>query len=208
MLISPDASLEQMWAVKRMATLYGAELSGYSDAYVLPGDGDDYLIRDDKGANRKGLELLAIDSDRESFAVALNDTDLLVNFNNDLFFSDINEEFKLLLDTKDCIAICSHALELAEKAAIVLPTASYSEYGGTIINEDGVLQRFNKALSKHDDPHDILEITRLLGGAIADAPRAWPGIRQSVDLLSNVQPENIPAEGLNLKSSEEPHVGS
>jgi len=208
MLISPDASLEQMWAVKRIATLYGAELSGYSDAYILPGDGDDYLIRDDKGANRKGLELLEIDSDRTSFATALNDADLLVNFNNNLFFSEINEEFKLLLDSKVYIAICSHALELAKKAAIVLPTASYSEYSGTIVNEDGVLQRFNKALSKNDDPHDILEITRLLGGAIADAPRAWPGIRQSVEVLSDIQPENIPAEGLKLQSSEEPHVGS
>ena len=207
-LLSPDCSLEQMWAVKRIATLYGAELSGYSDAYVLSGDGDDYLIRDDKAANRKGLELLDIDSSRESFLAALNDADLLVNFNNDLFFSDSNEDLKPLFAGKNCIAVCSHALPLVKQAAIILPCASYSEYGGTLVNEDGVLQRFNKALTKNDEPNDILEITRLLGGAIADAARAWPGIRQSVEVLSDVQPEHIPAEGLKLQSSEEPHVDS
>lgn len=208
MLISPDCSVEQMWAVKRIATLYGAELSGYSDAYVLPGDGDDYLIKDDKAANRKGLELLEIDSDKESFSAALDDADLLVNFNNNLLFSDINEDLVPLLESTESIAICSHALQAFKKATIVLPVASYSEYGGTIVNEDSVLQRFNKAVFKNDDPRDILEITRLLGGAIADGQRAWPGIRQSVAALSDVQPEQIPAEGIKLQSSEEPNVGS
>ncbi len=207
MLVSADCTLEQMWAVKRIATLYGAGLSGYSDASVLPGDGDDYLIRDDKAANRKGLALLDIESSKEAFIAALHDTDLLVNFNNDLFFSKVNDELKPLLDSKECIAVCSHVREVFAKAAIIMPTASYSEYGGTIVNEDGVLQRFTKAVTKNDDPHDILEITRLLGGAIADAARAWPGIRQSVGVLSAVQPEQIPAEGLKLQSSEEPHVG-
>ncbi len=208
MLLSADCTLEQMWAVKRIANLYGAGLSGYSDASVLPGDGDDYLIQDDKAANRKGLELLGIDSSKESFMAALQDADLLVNFNNDLFFSNINDELRPLLDSKECIAVCSHARKLFEKAAIIIPTASYSEYGGTIVNGDGVLQLFRKAVTKNDDPHDILEITRLLGGAIVDAARAWPGIRQSVAVLSAVQPEQIPAEGLKLQSSEEPHVGS
>lgn len=208
MLISPDSSLEQMWAVKRIATLYGADLSGYSDAYIIPGSGDDYLIRDDKAANRRGLELLEIDTTRETFSSLLEETDLLVNFNNDLFFSSINDELNPRIETVECIAVCSHELPAFEKASIILPTASYSEYGGTVINSDGVLQSFDKAVFKNEEPRDIIEITRLLGGAVLDAKRAWPGISHSVELLVDIQPDQIPAEGLKLQSSEEGHDGA
>ncbi len=91
---------------------------------------------------------------------------------------------------------------------MLLPTASYSEYGGTIVNEDYVLQRFEKSLFKNQDPKDILEITRLLGGAIIDASHAWPGIRQSVASLADIDPEAIPAEGINLQNSEDTDVGA
>jgi len=208
MLISPDCSLEQMWAVKRIATLYRAELSGYSDNYIVADDGDDFLINDDKAANRKGLKLLDIDFTKEQFVTGLQHTDLLVNFNNDLFFSTVDEELKSLLDKTQSIAVCSHALPAYETASILLPTASYSEYGGTVVNEDNVLQRFNKALFKNEDRKDILEITRLLGGAVIDAQHAWPGIRHSVAALADIEPEEIPAEGINLQTSEDGNVGA
>ncbi|MEE4165919.1 MAG: 2Fe-2S iron-sulfur cluster-binding protein [Desulfocapsaceae bacterium] len=206
MLVSPDSTLGQMWAVKRLADLYGAYLSGYSDAYVLPGSGDDYLINDDKAANRRGLELLEIVSDRESFVTALERCDIFINFDNDLFYSDINDDLRPLLERTESIAICSHDLPVFSSAAIILPTASYSEYGGVVVNGSGVLQRFSKAVYKNEDPEDIVEITRLLGGAITDWTRSWPGIRQSVPLLSEVRPEQIPAEGLKLADSEDSHV--
>ena len=206
MLVSPDSTLGQMWAVKRLADLYGADLSGYSDAYVKTGSGDDYLINDDKGANRRGLELLEIERDKTSFRAALEKCDLFINFDNDLFFTDVNDDLKPLLDAVQSIAVCSHDLPAFSSSTIVLPTASYSEYDGVVVNGDGVLQRFSKAVYKNEDPADIVEITRLLGGAITDWTRSWPGIRQSVPLLSDVRPEQIPAEGLKLAESEDSHV--
>ncbi len=206
MLVSPDSTLGQMWAVKRLADLYGADLSGYSDAYVKTGSGDDYLINDDKGANRRGLELLEIERDKTSFSAALEKCDLFINFDNDLFFTDVNDDLKPLLDAVQSIAVCSHDLPAFSSSTIVLPTASYSEYDGVVVNGDGVLQRFSKAVYKNEDPADIVEITRLLGGAITDWTRSWPGIRQSVPLLSDVRPEQIPAEGLKLAESEDSHV--
>jgi NADH-quinone oxidoreductase subunit G len=208
MLVSPDSTLGQMWAVKRLATLYGAHLSGYSDAYIKPGSGDDYLINDDKAANRKGLDLLEIDVDKETLITALDRCDLFINFNNDLFFTDINDDLKPLLNNADCVSVCTHDLPVYRSSSIIVPTASYSEYGGVIVNEDGVLQRFKKAVCKNDNRPDIVEITRLLGGAITTWIRSWPGIRQSVPLLSDVQPEEIPAEGLKLADSEDSHVGT
>jgi NADH-quinone oxidoreductase subunit G len=203
MLVSPDCTLEQMWAVKSIATLFGATLSGYSAAYIKDGDGDDYLICDDKAANRKGLELLQIDTDRATFESDLNETDLFINFDNDLFFTQCNDALKPL-----AIAICRHQLPVFSTAAIVLPAASYTEYGGSVINENGVLQRFSKAVSKNFRGHDILEITRLLGGAVIDAEQAWLEFRESIPILADVQPEHIPAEGLTLTTSEDDHVGS
>ena len=208
MLISPDCSVEQMWAVRRIATLYGAQLSGFSDHYLKEGDGDDFLINDDKAANRRGLELLEIDQDEGRFLEALADADLFVNFNNDLFRKGGDEKLKTLLASTERIAVCSHDCEVFRNSAVILPAASYSEYGGTIVNEQNIIQKFAKAVFKNKDPKDILEITRLLGGAITDANRAWRGIRQSVEALAGVDPEQIPAEGLNLAASEAENVSA
>ena len=202
MLVSPDLTLGQMWAVKRLATLYGSELSGYSDAYIIPDSGDDYLIRDDKAANRKGLDVLEIDTDKTKMMAALDRCDLFINFDNDLFFTDINEDINSLLKQADCVSVCSHDLPLFQASSIIIPTASYSEYDGVVINEDFILQRFNKAVVKIQGAPDVVEITRLLGGAITDWTRSWPGIRQSVPLLSDVQPDEIPEEGLKIGDSE------
>jgi len=58
------------------------------------------------------------------------------------------------------------------------------------------------------DPHRSGMLSPGVGGAIDDAARAWPGIRQSVKVLSGVEPDAIPAQGLKLKDSEESHVGA
>ena len=208
MLVSPDCSLAQMWAVLRVATLYGAQLSGYSDGYIVNGDGDDYLINDDKAANRRGMELLGIDSGRESFLSALQETDLLVNFNNDLYFGGIDDEIAQLLAQVPFVAACSHALDVFKGALVTLPIASYSEYGGSIVNEDYVLQRFHQAVFKNDERRDILEVTRLLGGAVTDRAHAWPGIRQTVARFAGIDPEAIPGEGIKLQTGEDTNVGA
>jgi NADH-quinone oxidoreductase subunit G len=207
-LVSPNSSLEQQWAVKRVATLYGATCSGYSDAYVKEGDGDDYLISDDKSANRKGLKLLDIDCDKESFSEALQKCDLLISFDNDLFRFDNNSEFKSLVESKKILAISSHHNSLTQASVVALPVSSYSEYDGTIISEDSVLQVFRGVVHKNEEQCDILEVTRLLGGAVRNAEQAWPGIRTKVSVLADVQPDQIPAEGLQLTESEEAHVSA
>lgn len=207
MLISPNATLEQMWAVKRVATLYGATCSGYSDAYVKAGDGDDYLVKDDKAANRSGLKLLDIDHDKESFEQALKDCDLLISFKNDLFRFGCGAEFREQVAAKKVLVVSSHINDMVARCLVALPIASYSEYGGTIVNEDYVLQQFEAAVKKNEPPKDILEITRMLGGAVRDADQAWPGMKTQVAELAEVNPDEIPAEGLQLiADSEEAHV--
>ena len=208
LLVSPDCSLEQMWAVRRIATLYGGTCSGYSDAYIKPGDGDDYLIRDDKSANRHGLQLLDIEADKGSFVTALQSTDLLISFANDLFRFGQGQELRSQLAATRVAVISAHRNAMVDIAAIALPTASYSEYGGSIVNVDGVLQTFSPAVSKNAPAHDILTITHLLGGAIRDAEHAWPGIKTRVAVLAEVDPAQLPDEGLQLTKNEETHVSA
>jgi NADH-quinone oxidoreductase subunit G len=208
MLVSPNSSLEQQWAVKRIATLYGASCSGYSDAYIKPGDGDDYLISDDKSANRKGLQMLSIDMEREGFVKALEACDLLVSFDNDLFNLDTNGDLRELVAAKKILAISSHENAMTQASLVALPVASYSEYSGTIVNEDNVLQTFCRAVDKNEERIEILEVTRMLGGAIHDAGQAWPGMRTTVSVLAEIQPDQIPAEGFQLIDSEGAHVSA
>lgn len=205
-LVSPNSSLEQQWAVHRLATLFGARCSGYSDAYIKKGDGDNFLISDEKAANRRGLALLEIDCSREYFDKALEECDLLASFDNDLFTFNNNSELKEKVASKKLLAISSHITSMTESAIVALPVASYSEYGGTIVNEDLILQSFEQAISKNDQRVDILEVTRQLGGAIKNRSQAWPGMRTEIGMLAHIHLETIPAEGLKLKESEEPDV--
>ena len=72
-----------------------------------------------------------------------------------------------------------------------------------------MLQRFEQAVKKNDPPRDILEVTRLLGGAIKNGAQSWPGMKTQVPALAAVNPDEIPEEGLQLiTDSEEAHVDS
>ncbi len=201
-LVSPNCTMEQMVAIKALAKEKGAILSGYSDGYIKKGDGDDYLIQDDKSANRAGLALLNIDSSKAAFEEALAEVDLLVSFNNDFFTAEGGKEFSKVLKGVKIIAISSHDNELTQKAAIAIPTASYSEYAGSIVNVDNTLQTFNKVVSKNEEMIDMIQIGKLLGGPIIDGSNALSALKKDIVSLSSVQLDQIPAEGYKLNNSE------
>ena len=96
-LVSPNASLEQLFAVQQLAVAINATLTGYSDGYIKKGDGDDFLIKDDKSANRKAFALLGIDSSKAGFDAAVNGADLLISFQNDLSRSLSEGEFDQII---------------------------------------------------------------------------------------------------------------
>jgi NADH-quinone oxidoreductase subunit G len=146
-----------MAAVKALAEKLKATLSGFSSAYIQEGDGDDFLIQDDKAANRAGLVLLGIDTSREFFETSVRDAELFINFNNDLTrtYSDMHLH-ALLKDTR-CIIAASHADQLTAMADIAIPVAAPSEYAGSIINCDNILQTFAAAVSKNHMTRQISE---------------------------------------------------
>ncbi len=205
-LISPDATLEQMIVVKALAEKLGASLSGFSDGYIINGDGDDYLIQDDKAANRAGLVLLGIGSDKGTFEGNVKEADLLINFANDLTLSyELSALEQLIGDTKT-ITCATHNNEYVAQASMTLPIASYSEYSGCIINCDNVLQRFSKALTKNNELLAICQIATQLGSPLQRPEEVYAELQQRIGALKDFQPATIPTEGLNLNDSEAANV--
>jgi len=205
-LISPDSTLEQMISVTSLADQIGATVSGFSDGYVKNGDGDDYLIQDDKAANRAGLEILGIDTSQETFEAALAEARLLINFNNDLSLFYDEPGLKTLFKDKRVICVASHNTAFTQMANLALPVASYSEYGGSIINCDNILQTFTKAVTKNDHPLEISQIASLLGGRVESMEEQFDALKNVIPLLGDFTPDNIPATGLKLTDSEADNV--
>jgi len=197
-LVSPDSSLEQMAAIKSLAEAAGASLSGFSDGYIKKGDGDDFLIQDDKAANRAGLTLLKIDSSRDHFEAAVEDAQLLINFNSDLSLSCDSAELEELFRDKYIIAAASHDSDFFKMANLVIPVASFTEYKGMVINCDIILQVFDKAINKNNPPVEISDIAGQLGGSLKNSEDRYSALKEVIVSTENFDPDNIPATGLKL----------
>ncbi len=201
-LVSPDCTLEQMTAAKALAEKIGALLSGYSDGYIKEGDGDDYLIQDDKAANRAGLGLLGINTEKGRLADALEESDLLISFNNNFFLGEGGKDLGKNFKGVKIVAVSTHENELTQKATISIPTASYSEDSGCIVSVDNILQKFSKAVIKNEEPVDMIKIANLFGGPISDVKTASNEMKKNIVSLKNVNLDQIPAEGYKLNNSE------
>jgi NADH-quinone oxidoreductase subunit G len=91
-------------------------------------------------------------------------------------------------------------------ADMAIPVASYSEYTGTVINCDNILQRFGKAITKNEDLADICEIACQLGSPLQSDEQRFSELQQIISALGEFEPDKIPAEGLNLNDSEAANV--
>jgi len=206
--VSPNASLEQMHAVQQFASAVNAPLTGYSDGYFRKGDGDDFLIQDDKSANRYAFTLLGIDDSKAGFEAAVKGADLLLSFQNDLSRSLNETEMTQLLATVKLIMIDSSHNTSVAKAVVALPVASYSEDSGSIVNCDGRLQRYEVAVVKNQPACTLIHAVHLLGGEVKNGQEARIGLQASVAVLKDVDLEQIPAEGIALTENEVAHVAA
>ncbi len=202
-ILSPDSSLEQMVTIRALAEKLGATLSGFSDGWIIPGDGDDFLIRDDKAANRAGLELLGIDCSRTGFTAAVEAADLVVNCNNDLGRSLSAEELGQLFQSRRLISFASHRREIDNQAEIVIPVASWSEYAGSVINCQGILQHFPRAVVRNQPPMELVELIARLGSPLQSEADCWQELARLPGLPAD--PATIPTEGLQLNDNEAAH---
>ena len=207
-LVSPNNTLEQMYAIKAFAAEAGAALSGFSDGYIQEGDADGYLIQDDKSANRASLELLGIEGSKDGFDKAVADADLVISFNNDLSKSLAEADLNALLEKAQLVYIGTSQGTCASKAAVALPIASYSEDCGSLINIDQVLQQFAVAVVKNEPAANLIEVVQQLGGSVAGVKEARAGLMESVAALKDVNLEEVPEEGIALTDNEVSNVAA
>ena len=199
-ILSPNCSLEQLVAIQALADQLGAGVTGYRDGYIKEGDGDDYLIRDDKSANRAGLGLLGIDCSRDNFNSAVSQASLVVNCNNDLGLSLGADELTALFAGRLLISFASHQRDLDAMAEIVIPIASWSEYAGSVVNCQGILQTFPKVLSKNHHPEELRTMIGRLGSPLPSLADCRSRLGELLGIPGDFA--MIPAEGLQLNESE------
>jgi NADH-quinone oxidoreductase subunit G len=207
-LVSPNCSLEQMRAIQIFAAASNATLSGFSDGLIKNGDGDDFLIKDDKSANRAAFALLGLECSKAGFMAAVEGADLLVSFQNDLSLSLSAAEMEQLLGKTKFVAIGSYANGFTAKASIIFPVASYSEDTGSIINSENIVQRYEAAVIKNKPALNLIHAVNLLGGEITDGQAARADLAANVGALSNIDLERIPSEGLALTGNEVSNVAA
>ncbi len=207
-LISPNCSLEQMRGLQKFAEASNFILSGYSEGYIQVGDGDDFLIKDDKSANRASFALLGIDATKASFDAAIEGADLLISCQNDLSRSISDSDMNSLQEKIKIVYISSYSDAMSSKASIVLPVASYSEDKGSIINSDNVLQQYDVAVRKNNPIHNLIHVVNLLGGDIKNCEEAWADLTANIAALKNVDLEHLPNEGLVLTENEVSNVAA
>ncbi len=196
-LLSPNLSIEQMVAAQAFAEKTGAEISGYSDGFITSGDGDDYLINDDKSANRAAFEKLGIDTSQPFFTEALESVDLLMIVgNSSLDLSD--KTIKKSLRDTSMIVLTTHTSQITEVADVALPVASFSEYSGTIINCNGIVQTFTQAVHKNNPAVEITTVLHELGGAAGSRDELLTLLATSSGPLATIDFNTIPEEGLKL----------
>ena len=82
-LLSPSLSLEEMVQVKKLASTYDAQLSGYDKLEYDATFGDDYLKCNDLSTNRRGFNLLKIDEKKESLDEMSQSVELVVLIGRD-----------------------------------------------------------------------------------------------------------------------------
>jgi NADH dehydrogenase/NADH:ubiquinone oxidoreductase subunit G len=94
---------------------------------------------------------------------------------------------------KTQIHFVSHLFQDCKKHELLLPIASYSEQNGTLINEDGILQKFEAGLC--NEKKNLLELLHIINATPETVEQVWDEILAETFGLAY---ETIPVEGKQL----------
>lgn len=140
---------------------------------------------------------MGIDIGEDAFWQKLEEADCFICIDNELPGIETKRLIKALRDTK-VIALSSHRSNFVDQATVAIPIAGFSEYDGSIINGDGILQSFQAAVKKNTPVADVTEVLRRLGGSLSSKPEVLAAMHRIEGPLAKVDFNSIPAEGLKL----------
>ncbi|RKZ07231.1 NADH dehydrogenase subunit [bacterium] len=155
---SPHATLEELFALRRVAEAASADLLGYRLAGTERGEADDLLVSADRTPNATGAARLGL---REFDADALASIAGKVVFvlQNDL--AGLDEAAAVALKSASCVVLlATDANATASLAKVVLPIRNAAEKTGTLVNGQGRAQALNVALGAPEHSRDAIAVLR------------------------------------------------
>ncbi len=191
-LLSPSLSLEEMVRVKRLASVYGAKISGYDVSEYDASFGDDYLKCNDLSSNRRGFNLLGIDEKKESLDQFSAGIELAVLIGRD--------DVKTLKNYEDIYAKVSLNASMPKESEVYdlyLPMLTHMSREGSFINIDGFLQ-FSKAQIEYSlETQSLCKIIdTILGDNISTCKDIWK--HDLSKLIKGISLENIKKESIKM----------
>jgi NADH-quinone oxidoreductase subunit G len=152
-IASPRSTNEELYLVKKLAfEVIGTPHLAYTKAVRADDYHDDILVNEDKNANSRGAFEIGIyprDSglDFEGILKASKDgrIKLLIVMGNCLGDLDDDAVLEILSGVEYTVNISPNESAVSNVSSLALPSASFSERGGTYTNTAGRVQRFHRA---------------------------------------------------------------
>ncbi|MGA7213485.1 MAG: molybdopterin-dependent oxidoreductase, partial [Terrimicrobiaceae bacterium] len=192
MIASARMTNEELFLARRLAKTLGIELF---DVLSRPQKGDGFLISEDGNPNSTGAKLIGLATGRMqeiASGVASGAIKSLLVLGEDALDCGIAEPDLEKLDSLIVAAILPDTT--TAHASVLLPSASWAEKRGSMINLKGRLQRLNQAISSPGMARDDWEILRDLIQAVSGS-----NVMYTVDeLFKQIAAEFSPLEGLSL----------
>ena len=192
MIASARMTNEELFLARRLARVLNVDLF---DVLPRPQEGDGFLISDDGNPNTLGAKLIGLATGRMqeiASQVSSGTIKSLLVLGEDARDCGIPEQDLRKLKSLVVTGILPNKTTAA--ATVLLPSASWAEKRGSMINIKGRLQRLNKAISSPGEARDDWEILRDLLQAVSGSNGTY-----TVDELFKQIAAEFPAlEGLSL----------
>jgi NADH-quinone oxidoreductase subunit G len=192
MIASARMTNEELFLARRLARALNIELF---DVLPRPQESDGFLVSDDGNPNTSGAKLIGLATGRLpeiASGVSSGTTKSLLVLGEDACDCGIAEQDLRKLHALVVTGILPNKTTGA--ASVLLPSASWAEKRGSMINIKGRLQRLNQAISSPGKARDDWEILRDLLQAVSGSNGTY-----TVDELFKQVAAEFPAlEGLSL----------
>ena len=192
MIASARMTNEELFLARRLARALNIELF---DVLPRPQEGDGFLISDDGNPNTSGAKLIGLATGRMpeiASSVSSGTIKSLLVLGEDASECGIPEQDLRKLESLVVTGILPN--QTTGAATVLLPSASWAEKRGSMINIKGRLQRLNQAISSPGKARDDWEILRDLLQAVSGSNGTY-----TVDELFKQIAAEFPAlEGLSL----------
>jgi NADH-quinone oxidoreductase subunit G len=162
---SPHATVEELFALRRLADASSGQLIGYRLAGTETGEADELLVHADRTPNAAGARRLGLgEFDVAALAAAVVGKAVVI-LQNDLAGVDAAAA-DALGSARVVVVLGTDANATTALADVVLPISNYAEKNGTLVNAGGRAQSLNAALEAPASARNAIEALARIGSAL------------------------------------------